>query len=221
MNYEISVDDRAFEYLRIQKGNLDGYTHRRAEWQIKYEADIRATFEQIARWLPPGDPVERVGVLDVGSGLGGIDVLIRRHYERRGETIALHLLDGIDDAPVMNLHRETFNDMAVALGFQEANGLGGEAFRAWDAMEMRSTSAAFDCKFDLVVSFGSWCFHYPPSVYLKKIYRALAPGAVVILDVRRHKLEWMGQLEAPFDLITIVNAKPKWSRCVFKVRQTR
>jgi SAM-dependent methyltransferase len=214
MNTPINVSARAFEYLRLQKGSLDKWADDFPDWRERYEDDLQRTFSQIKPYVPPnkfdGQPLR---VLDVGSGLGGIDVLIRRSYEHN-TPVELHLLDGLADPPRMHLHRQTFNDMGVALEFQVANGLERDAFRAWGP-DVRTFG---DARFDLVVSFGSWCFHYSPSVYLRQVYRALAPGAVVILDVRTHKPEWMRALELAFELVTMVELKPKFSRCVFRAR---
>lgn len=212
MNYGIRVSDEAFAYLRIQKGSLEPFAGDRAEWHRRYEADLRATFEHIERHLPMRP--DSLRLLDVGSGVGGIDVLIRRNYEDDCLKTHLHLLDGIADPPVMNLHRETFNNMNVARAFQEENGLELDAFRAWSP----ETKTFGDQQFDLVVSFGSWCFHYPPAVYLRQVHRSIASGAVLILDVRRNRPEWMRVLEQVFELVTMVELKPKYSRCVFKVR---
>lgn len=211
MKFEIRVDEEHFEYLRIQKGSLDEYAHNRADWHRRYEADLRETYEQIAPWLPQSCSL----LLDVGSGLGGIDVLVARHYAERDQAPAVRLLDGHDDPPVMNLHRLTFNNMRIARNFQVKNGLAPLKLGAY-----RTDVAHFEAPFDLITSFGSWCFHMPPSVYLPAICAsAVKPSTVLILDVRRHKLEWMGDLERVFEVVTIVAAKPKWSRIVFKVRQ--
>jgi hypothetical protein len=57
-------------------------------------------------------------VLDVGSGLGGIDVLLNRHYlATAGNPLEVALLDGIDDMPEVSFHDRTYNDMAVAIDF--------------------------------------------------------------------------------------------------------
>jgi SAM-dependent methyltransferase len=212
MKHEIRVDPEHFAYLRLQKGSLDEFTHHFPEWHRRYVADLQETFDQVAPWLPKSCEA----VLDVGSGLGGIDALIAAHYRAQGREPHVSLLDGIDDEPVMVQHRRTFNSMRVAKDFLVKNGLDPLRFGSYSPEAPR-----FDRQYDLVVSFGSWAFHYPPWWYLDRIAAtALHPSTVVILDVRRHKLDWMGDLERVLELVTMVKYKPKWSRCVFKVRPT-
>lgn len=206
----VVVGDEHFEYLRLQKGSLDQWAHDRAEWHRRYENDLRDTFEMIAPHLP-----DRCwGMLDIGSGMGGIDVLIGRHYEKICGRPYTHLLDGVNDRPVMTLHRHTYNDMRVAKDFQQKNGLPPERFGYFGTREQFYTRP-----YDLVVSFGSWCFHYPPNTYLRELMKGggLHGESVVICDVRAAKPDWMEELAA-FDRVAVIATRPKWLRCVFKLR---
>lgn len=211
MDYAIAVDQAHFDYLRIQKGNLDELAHDAVAWHAAYMADLRRQFESIEPYLPP--VCSRL--LDVGSGLGGIDILIRRHYEEKGcQQPYVWLLDGEKDPPRMNLHRETFNDMQVAKNFQVVNGLSPARFGFWPPAAFKPVTP-----FDLVVSFGSWCFHYPPSTYLAPLVQSgLHAETVVILDVRSTKASFMWELEDVFELVAVAAQKPKWQRCVFRVK---
>lgn len=212
MNKPVRVSEAAFEYLKLQKGSLDKYSGDRDTWLSYYHRDLEDTFAQIEPHLP--DVPHTLRLLDVGSGLGGIDALIRRKYEDQlGRHVHVNLLDGIADPPKMTLHRKTFNNMAIALDFQRDNGLQDQDFRCWGP----DLTDFADNKFDLVVSFGSWCFHYSPSIYIRQVYRALAPGAVLILDVRRNKPDWFHTLEGALELVATVAVKDKFHRCVFKV----
>lgn len=217
MDISLRVDEEHFEYLKIQKGNLDQYAHDRFDWMVRYQADILATFESIKPHLP----LSFDAMLDVGSGLGGIDVLIRRHHDQDrapAQFLDLHLLDGIDDPPVMNLHRQSFNNMRIARNFQVKNGLHPLKLYCHGT----DTNDFGPARFGLVVSFGSWCFHYPPKEYLRQVYRALTPGAVVILDVRNDRPEWLKTLTLAFcggdsnpPALKLVE-RPKWTRWLFR-----
>jgi hypothetical protein len=206
----IVVDDAHFEYLKIQKGNLDPFASDRRQWHQLYERDLLRTYAEIRPHLPK----LCWGLLDIGSGLGGIDVLIGRHYEQRdGCRPYTHLLDGIDDPPVMRLHRETFNSMRVARDFQTKNGLPAERFGFFGTREQ-----FYRRPYDLVVSFGSWCFHYPPSVYLRELTKGggLHEGTILIVDMRRGKPDWMAEFwDAGFKLIEVVRTSAKLDRIVW------
>lgn len=211
MNFRLHVDPEHFEYLRIQKGSLDQFAGDRLEWQKHYEADLAATFGQIEPFLP-ADCGE---ILDVGSGLGGIDVLLSRHYlARNREAPGVTLLDGLEDPPVMNLHRRTFSNARIARNFHWKNGT--------SLLRLATVGPdvqTFAQPFDLIVSFGSWCFHYPPAFYLGPVCTSgLKPSTVLVLDVRAEKPDWFGDLERALELVTMVAVKPKWSRCVFRVK---
>lgn len=210
MKFDLHIDPEHFEYLRIQKGNLDKYAHDFADWKRRYQTDLQHAYEAIAPWLP-----QTCGeLLDVGSGLGGMDVLIRRHYEARGQEPLVALLDGWDDPPKMRVHRETFNSMRQARNFQVKNGCFPLRFEAYSP-----GVAKFPRAFDLVVSFGSWCFHYPPSEYLPRLLESgVHNGTVLILEVRRDRPAWWDELRrdlVPWELIT---EKPKWVRWAFRVK---
>lgn len=209
MDYRMRVDPEHFEYLRLQKGSLDKYTHDPHQWHRAYEADLRETYGQVAPFLPKVCEA----VLDVGSGLGGIDALLFRHYQADGQRPLMSLLDGVDDPPVMRLHRETFNDMRMARNFLCKNGVNPLAIGYYGP-----GTVEFATQFDLVVSFGSWCFHYPPRQYLAAVRAACKPSTVLVLDVRAEKPDWHDELKAAgLELFTMVAVKPKWSRCVFHV----
>jgi hypothetical protein len=213
VNLHIDVRDEHFEYLRLQKGSLDELSDDRPAWQAAYEADLAQTFDAVRPFLPD----TCWGLLDIGSGLGGIDILIGRHYaaKHRGPNSGwpfVHLLDGIEDRAEMIRHRHTFNDMRVAKDFQVRNGLPSERFGYFGTREQLYTRP-----YDLVVSFGSWCFHYEPQVYLPRLLAGggLHDDTVLILDVRATKPEWVAELDRTFKRVAVIATRPKWLRMVY------
>lgn len=204
------VDDAHFAYLKLQKGALDTFAHDRQQWQNEYEQDLRRTFDDIS----PALPDTCWGFLDVGSGLGGIDALIYHRYERQsGRGPYVNLIDGVDDLPVMTLHRQTFNHMGVAKDFLTKNGVPRDRIHTH-----APDSDAIAKPYDLVVSFGSWCFHYEPNTYLQRLAPALHRDSVLIIDVRRAKPEWDEQLHSILEPLVILRERPKWRRTAFKLR---
>lgn len=208
MQAEVKVSDAAFEYLRLQKGSLDRFASNRKLWEKAYRDDLAATYNECRPYLP----AQCWAVFDIGSGLGGIDVLLSRHY---GGDPFVYLLDGVDDPPEMRLHRETFSNKSVALEFLSSNGIARDHIHYYgpDA----ETLAA---PYDLVVSFGSWCFHYPPDVYLPRLLAGggLHADSVLILDVRNDKPEYWAQLQAHLITVGRVRDARKYTRAVFKRR---
>jgi len=208
------VDDSHFEYLKLQKGALHALIGDRAAWLASYEQSLAEDMASLAPYLPAACR----NVLDVGSGLGGIDVLLDRHYGG----LQVRLLDGVDDPAVMTFHNRTYNDMVIAGDFQHRNGV--EKFGYY------STPPKGPVDFDLIISLGSWCFHYGPSAYLAFVQKCChgpvddanaaggkRAGTVLILDVRADKPLWRQELREAFREVGVARAARKFNRLVFHV----
>jgi len=195
------ISDEAFQYLAIQQGGINDLAGNREEWARAYHAAIVATYQNIAPHLP-----RNVGrALDIGSGLGGIDVLISRHY--RGKT-EICPIDGVDDQPVVNSHSMTFNSERVTRDFLKANRVRQVSYYASNALPTPMPAR-------LVVSFASWCFHYPPGTYLSFVKRCLVPGGTLIVDVRREKPKWRAILDEAFSEGVPIHNGKKFVRMVY------
>jgi hypothetical protein len=62
--------------------------------------------------------------------------------------------------------------------------------------------------YDLVISFRSWCFHYPPETYQHFVNTHTCPGARIMLDVRKDR-PWRKDLARMWHE---VNARSKSTR---------
>jgi SAM-dependent methyltransferase len=201
------VDDSHFAYLRLQRGAIEHLSGDRRAWLAAYERSLHDDFENMRPFLP-----ERCSaVLDVGSGLGGIDVLLDRHYGG----LQVCLFDGRADKPVLAQHSCTFNHMGVAMDFQRRNGV--QLAVSWDPA-MCSGLQALRPAVDLVVSLASWCFHYPPQVYLDLVRALVRPAGTLILDVRAGRHDWRARLGDVFEQIDCAHRGRKFDRMVFRAR---
>lgn len=202
----VVVNDAHFEYLRLQKGSLFNVCHDRERWHAAYEQDLLSTYREIQQHLPG----TCWGWLDIGSGLGGIDVLLSRHY---GDNPFVHLLDGVDDAAKMHRHRQTFNNMAVARHFLIANGV------RVDRIGNFTTGADnLPRPYDLVLSLGSWCFHYSPDTYLPLLLAGggLHRDSVIIVDVRNGKADYEQQLGRSLERVAVIRRENKYTRAAYR-----
>lgn len=168
-------------YLFVQRGEVSHVSEPTA-WTEAYKKSLQTIIDNIEPVLPK--KCERL--LDIGSGLGGIDILINAKYPN---DVHVHLLDGFDDAPVVHKHAQTFNDMHVALDFHRVNGT-----QRVTAIAPSAAALAICEPFDLIVSFASYCFHYAPNTYLEALLTCTHDNTVVIFDVRREKTEWISTL---------------------------
>lgn len=214
INTSLSVTDWHFQYLRLQKGKLDPLAHDRGRWHRAYENDLASTYREIRAHLP----LVCLRILDVGSGLGGIDVLLYRHYAAARQLPPLiDLLDGLNDAPLMHKHATTFSNARCASDFLKLNGIPDEQILFADPAGV-DNPVLREPRHDLVVSFGSWCFHYAPSVYLDRVLAATHRETVFILDVRRDKGEWTSQLLKHLREVASIRVANKYARGVYVQR---
>jgi SAM-dependent methyltransferase len=198
------IDDSHFAYLSLQRGAIADLAGDRAAWCAAYAQSLQDDLASMAPHLPARCRT----LLDVGSGLGGIDALLNRHY--RG-TVHVRLLDGLDDPAEVRLHRETYNSMAVAADFLGKNGV--DYLGCYSPKWAR---APYDgATFELIVSLQSWCFHFGPEAYLDFVKRRCRPGTVLILDVRADKPLWRMQIGDAFTEVACARAARKYNRLVF------
>jgi hypothetical protein len=199
------VTDEAYPYLVLQQGRLDHLKQGRQYWEAAYNAKVEAVFSAIAPHLP-----ERCrAFMDVGGGVGGMAALLARHFPDS----RVGVLDGAADPAVMVRHAQTFNDLAVTGGFLLANGVRRPRLMMCPAQDPGTPKPL-----DLVVSFGSWCFHYPPASYLEWVKACCHTGTRLILEVRRGHYDWQAQLADVFDPIATCGESDKWIRVVYAAR---
>lgn len=180
------ITEAAYPYLVAQRGALDDMRADPQLWSSRYADVINAEYVRMRDHLP--NHCDRI--LDVGSGLGGIDILLNRHF---GGDATVILLDGVDDPPEVTLHRETFNSMSVAQEFLAINGVTRFAYIDANNAHRRISGAV-----DLIVSCKSWCFHYAPSKYIDLVKSACHSDTRIFIDLRYGKLQWRDELEKEF-----------------------
>ena len=172
-----------------------------------FNRDMANEYAEIAPHLPP----RAVAILDIGCGVGGIDVLLHRHYG----TPRLYLVD------------RTHTSDKVYYGFAER----GAFYNSFETTrrlltgnripekDLRFREVNEECRLDvpeqvdLVVSLISWGFHYPVPVYADQVRALLRPGGRVILDVRK-ETDGRAQLEARFPRVTTISETRKKERVV-------
>lgn len=201
------IDDLHRAYLQVQKGKLHRFIEEGPEvWDRAYNDSMNRAFETIEPHLP-----EKCDhVIDVGSGLGGINALINRHY---GGEITVSLIDGVNDKPEVIRHNRTFNDMNVARDFLFKNGVTSWSY--FSPEEARELTLDRYPTVDLIVSFGAWNFHFPPHLYSDFIKCCSRKGTVIITDVRKNKPEWMDSLEATFGPYEVIRESEKFNKVKF------
>lgn len=194
------IEPNHFEYLSIQRGEVSDHRHDFEKWKLAYLGSLKEIAETIWPHLPPA--AERV--LDIGSGLGGIDLLLARKYK----TAQFDLLDGTDYKPHVYNHNIPFSNADVALDFHRKNGN--------TRVECIWPRIPEDRKYDLVVSFAAYCFHIAPINYIDQLSRAVRPDTRIIFEVRRERKDWLTTLVKLFGKPVVLAKREKFVRLGFR-----
>jgi SAM-dependent methyltransferase len=153
-----------------------------------YVLSLVGDFEQITPYLP-----EKVtSILDIGCGLGGIDILLKQRFPEAH----LSLLDS--DGSPQNFRGGFGEEMLPFMKREETERFlsgNGVQIDRWLEVGTRETLAA-----DLIISLYSWGWHYPLETYKVK--------GNVIADLR-------GKPKGKVIAELIVNGKHKGNRCHF------
>lgn len=199
-DFQFKISDEAFQYLAIQKGEINTLVGERWAWERAYHDVIFTVYESMEPYLP-----ERCSrVIDIGSGLGGIDCVLNKHF---GGFVEVCPVDGEDDQPVVHRHAQTFNSEKVTRAFLNANGVSRVSYFSPKALPLSANAR-------VIISVGSWCFHYPPGVYIEFVRRSLAPGGTLIVDCRRGK-PYREMMREVFTEIAVAHQGQKYERVVF------
>lgn len=205
------IPEAAYPYAVVQSGAIHAFKDRPSWFAERFDRLQRQRFASILDYLP-AKPGPRI--LDVGGGLGGIDVLLSRHY---GGLAHVWLLDGVAGPAVVDAHDKPFNDMEVSRAFLAANGVDLAGF--WTpraALTKPEAHYRTALGFDLVVSFAAWGFHIGPGIYAETISAITRSDAVIILDVRRDRRDWRDTLERWFRFVGVCEEGTKYERCVYE-----
>lgn len=143
--------------------------------------------------MRPHLPQEARRILDIGSGLAAIDVRLHQIYP----DAHLYLLDqtGLNVEYGVETDQAFYNSQAVARDLLRANGVPLDQIHLLDATPDYAIGVE---DVDLALSLFSWGWHYPLGAYAEAVAGAVAPGGILIVDVRNS--EGDGLLWEAFDL---------------------
>lgn len=148
-----------------------------------YTNDLEKTYSSFAALISKSPSK----ILDIGAGMGGINVLTYKNS--RNPKPEIWLLDKSGETPFCNagFHQNAedfsyYNSFDLAIDCLVLNGVPKEKIKTVDILSSPFPQKA---RFDLIYSFLSLGFHYSVSVYLDQTYNALSEGGTLIIDVRR------------------------------------
>jgi hypothetical protein len=173
----------------------------------KYFSDLESDYSEIKKYLP-----ERVrNILDIGSGMAGIDVFLFNHYQNFEPN--LYLLDKEGTSEIYYNFKGVaayYNSFDLAKKLLEINEVPNEKINTIDIDKEKFSSKN---KFDLVISLISWGFHYPVSTYIENVCESLSKEGRLIIDVRKYT-SGERELRSVFNTVEIISNNQKYLRLV-------
>jgi len=164
--------------------SLINFSSRIHKTRIKhaYSDEMESEYQALKPWLP-----DKAGtILDIGCGVGGIDVLLYQHYQS-DQDIKFLMLDktGLNPRIYYGFKSEGsfYNSLGITQLLLEENGISRKNIQLIEATPDFQIPVAFQA--DLIISLISWGFHYPVSTYLHPVYDHMTSGAYLILDIRK------------------------------------
>lgn len=208
---DLIIPDSVYPYLRVQKGEIN-HIEDRKEFEAAYNNGLCDLFNAML----PHIPKDMKSSLDIGSGMGGIDILLQRHFNHK-----VFLLDGVSDLPVCVKHDIPFNNSRITESFFFENNC--HAINSyWDPKIKHFTEAVLKkgdlYKYDLILSVGSYCFHYSPLLYLDFVKASCHKDTVLIFDVRNRHADWLEILRENFTEVAVLVESEKFTKRVFKAK---
>jgi hypothetical protein len=177
-----------------------------------YQSIMAAEFATLAPHLPAS--ADRI--MGIGAGVAGLEVLIcQAYFERVRRMPEVVIIDktGMDKEMHFGFHdvAAIYNSLATATEVLESNGVPKSSVTALEPDGVDGWLAHNAGTIDVVTSLIAWGFHFPVPVYLDAVRKALKPGGILIIDVRKGT-EGRQQLLTAFSDVCNVHDDPKFER---------
>jgi SAM-dependent methyltransferase len=147
-----------------------------------YGLEMRAEFDNRVDFIPQRAHT----VLDVGCGLAGLDLHIYEYL--RGNDPNIYLLDRtrVEDRVwyMFETNGAFYNSLELGKMNLVRNGVPADRVHCLEAPDNGNVDGIIR-SVDLVISTISWGYHYPIGFYLESVARVMAPGGVLLVDIRK------------------------------------
>lgn len=172
---------------------------------------MQADFDSIVGHLPKN----AFRSLDIGAGIGGINVLLSAHYNHK---IQLHLLDktAVNKSIYYGFRDKTafYNSLPEAFHLLLNSGVPDKNIILHEAGDDQNPPFK-NISYDLITSFISWGYHYPINTYLNDVKHSLSPEGVLIVDLRIDGEEF-SILQHEFAEVSVIYQTPYLRRVMAK-----
>jgi len=142
-----------------------------------FKDEIQKEYLEMREYLPK----DVDSILDIGCGLGGIDILLSKHYNKP----ELYLMDNSEISGKLKYGydrgKEYYSSFAATELLMKANYI-----KNYNLIDIKSKSLPMFEKIDLVISLLSCGYHYPVTEYLGYVKTILAKSGALIIDIREN-----------------------------------
>lgn len=164
------VPESCLEYIKLQRS---GYTDQRFEFKKRMEQEYNV--------IKPFLPIECGSVLDIGCGVGGIDVLLNQHYDDANFILLDNSISS--EKPIYGYDRgkSYYNSFCATSDMMQYNGVKNFTF-----MDVSKDDISCLRNIDLIISLLSWGYHYPVRTYIEKVRNIISRHGRLIMDIREN-----------------------------------
>jgi len=161
-------------FLRANPGYTRKFAHLKLPPERAYfRHRVLADWRMIRPHVAPGTRV----ILDIGSGIAGIDLLLHRALPESRLVLV--------DKSRREQDGRSYDVVAAAREFLTANGVADEAIVTLSSQADGLADALARERYDLVLSLRGLGYMFPYQTYRRVLRRVTRPGSRLILDIRR------------------------------------
>lgn len=190
-------NDEIIKYSKLQRTGIKD--------MADYEESLSRDYESVVKFLP----MHCLDILDIGAGMGGMDILLYKHYNKK---VKLHLVD--KDGVSENLHYDYkdeasfYNQLKIARELLSMNGVDPMDIITYDVNKGKFPARP-EQGFQIIISLISCGFHYPVTTYMERM-KCLSSG-IIVLDVRKGTGQ-IDTLRDNFKTVDIIKEYRKYER---------
>ena len=201
------VDEKTSELILLQRMGYGLEPKETEAVASAYYNDMSSAYSDIVKHIPAGYS----SVLDIGCGIGGIDVLLGQKNPEC--EFAMLDRDGMESTIYYGFKESgaKYNYLSYTTQFMVSNGISENKIKTYNADAQQWPEGTFD----VILSLISWGFHYPISTYLYAAYNAMHSKSVMILDIR-HNSNGYDQLLGVFNHVRVIRRYSKCNRIIVK-----
>lgn len=192
---KLKLEPRHERYLSAQR-NLS----------VEDMAAVMTSFERYYNSIKNILPNRCNSILDIGCGLGIIDLCVFEHYNLDTD-LTFYLFDKSEYAENLFFGFEDdasfYNDLQLAKEILSNYGIPS---RNLITIEAKKENLADLSKIDLVISSIAWGFHFPVGKYVEEVHQLMHEDSILIMDLRKGE-NGISQLQNFFNVNKILEGK--------------